>query len=113
MKCKRAYAGLSLKHPEKRTDARNLGLRDFLLRARMVIEEARAEYRKLEDLVKELAEVADRAQRVDLHNAERSIEGNLNNPPALEIIERNLRNIRALILSELAGVLKNGIDKNP
>jgi len=66
----------------------------------------------LQELVDSLSAAADRARKLDLHETEMALAGNAGNPSALDDLERQLRSLRARILSELAGILQNGIMKS-
>jgi hypothetical protein len=70
----------------------------------MGYKEAEAEHEKLKGLVDSLSVISD--VRGKLHDAEMALRGNKNNPEALEKLERNLRNVRVRILSEVTGIMK-------
>ena len=69
---------------------------------------AKAEYEKLKGLIENLSRIAQRAKKtVNLQEVEPNLHANANNPEALSNLERNMRNVRASILSEVEGVLSN------
>ncbi len=69
---------------------------------------ARAEYEKLKGMIENIARIAATANKaVNLQEAESNLRANANNPDALRNLERNMRNVRAAILSDLSGVLSN------
>ncbi len=68
--------------------------------------EAEAEYEKLKGLLEALSKVSEGKDK-PLHDAEMALEGNKQDPEALVNLERNLRNVRVRILSELTGIMKH------
>jgi hypothetical protein len=76
--------------------------------ATMGYTEALAEFNKLEEVLNLLARFSDRvaSARTELARAQRSIEGNKDSPDALANVEREIRKVRAKILSELASIAK-------
>jgi hypothetical protein len=64
------------------------------------------EYNKLKGLLEVLTNVSQAQQdTIVLHDAEMAMKGNAGNPEALGNLERNLRNARVRILSELQGII--------
>ena len=64
------------------------------------------EYQKLKGLLETLSSVSEGKDRL-LHDAEGALKGNSDHREALDNLERNLRNARVKILSELTGIIKN------
>jgi len=71
---------------------------------------AEAEYRKLKELVEFLGRVIEGKDK-DLHEAEMALKGNIGKPETLRDLERNLRNARVKILSELTGIVSTTPDR--
>ncbi len=73
--------------------------------------EVESEYRKLKGLVDRLSKLVEMMQEAGkqelFHDAEMAVAGTTGNPQATDILERNLRNVRLSILSELAGISKH------
>ena len=70
--------------------------------------EAEAEYEKLKGLLEALSRFSEgEGKGKALHDAEMALEGTKQNPEALVNLERNLRNTRVVILSELTGIIKH------
>lgn len=67
--------------------------------------ESQTEYDKLTGLLAGLGEIRERGSKV-LDGVEAALEGNTGNAEALSNLERNLRSVRARVLSELAGITK-------
>jgi uncharacterized protein YoxC len=64
-----------------------------------------SQYNKLKELMEAVKDVSERMKTVNLHEAEMAMKGNAGE--ALDNIERNLFVMRARILSELTGIIKN------
>ncbi len=67
--------------------------------------EAESEYVKLKGLLETLSVVGEERDRRLLHDAEMALKAN--GSEALDNLERNLRNVRVRILSELEQIKKN------
>lgn len=68
--------------------------------------EAQTEYDKLTGLLEGLRQICERTPKV-LDGVEAALDGNAGNTEALSNLERNLRNMRLRVLSELAGITKH------
>jgi len=66
---------------------------------------AKAEYAKLKGVVETLALILGRARAIDLQQAEANLRANTHNPDAMSNLERNLRNARVRIMSDLAALM--------
>jgi hypothetical protein len=66
---------------------------------------AQAEYEKLKGLLEGLSRICERKDKI-LDGAEAALKGNVSNAEGLSNLERNLRNARVKVLSELAGITK-------
>lgn len=73
---------------------------------RMGYLEAEAEYVKLQGLLETLSRVSEGKDKL-LHESDVALQGNKQNPEALDSLERNLRNVRVRILSDMTGIIKN------
>ena len=68
---------------------------------------AEVEYQKLKGLVETLGRVGQAKDKLLLDEAEMNLKANSSNSEALSNLERNLRNVRVRILSDLTGIIKN------
>jgi hypothetical protein len=66
--------------------------------------EAEAELNQLKQLIEAITAISERAQKMNLHDAEMSLEGNLGNPGALDNTERNLRKFEGSDLVRTGGL---------
>jgi hypothetical protein len=66
---------------------------------------AEAEYTKLKGVIENLTQILETARAIDLQQAELNLKANAHNPDAMSNLERNLRNARVRIMSDLASIM--------
>jgi hypothetical protein len=66
---------------------------------------AEAEYAKLKGVVENLAQILESARAIDLQQVDLNLRANAHNPDAMSDLERNLRNARVRIMSDLASLM--------